>query len=79
MFAFSFFDGSHLCRFLPILRPPTVPRSHFSYLKTKAFTLIISHLYLQIVTSAWENRVSAWGSLSFAGDFGKGVEDETEV
>ena len=27
MFAFSFFDGSHICRFLPILRPPTVPRS----------------------------------------------------
>ena len=46
------FDGSHICRFLPILRPPTVPRSHFSYPKTKTFTLIISHLYLQIVTSA---------------------------
>ena len=56
MFAFSFFDGSHICRFLPILRPPTVPRSHFSYPKTKAFTLIISHLYLQIVTSASESR-----------------------
>lgn len=52
MFAFSFFEGSHICRFLPILRPSTVPRSHFSYPKTKAFTLIISHLYLQIVTSA---------------------------
>ena len=50
MFAFS--DGSHICRFLPILRPPTVPRSHFSYPKTKTFALIISHLYLQIVTSA---------------------------
>ena len=56
MFAFSFFDGSHICRFLPILRPPTVPRSHFRYLKTKAFILIISHLYLQIVTSASESR-----------------------
>lgn len=56
MFAFSFFDGSHICRFLPILRPPTVPRSHFSYPKTKAFTLIISHLYLQIVTSASASR-----------------------
>lgn len=52
MFAFSFFDGSHICRFLPILRPPTVPRSHFRHPKTKAFALIISHLYLQIVTSA---------------------------
>ena len=50
MFAFS--DGSHICRFLPILRPPTVHRSHFSYPKTKTFALIISHLYLQIVTSA---------------------------
>ena len=56
MFAFSFFEGSHICRFLPILRPSTVPRSHFSYPKTKAFALIISHLYLQIVTSASESR-----------------------
>ena len=56
MFAFSFFDGSHICRFLYILRPPTVPRSHFSYPKTKALGMIISHLYLQIVTSASESR-----------------------
>ncbi len=56
MFAFSFFVGSHICRFLPILRPPTVPRSHFRYLKTKVFALIIRHLYLQIVTSASESR-----------------------
>ena len=53
-----FFDGSHICRFLPILRPTIVPRSHFSYPKTKAFALIISHLYLQIVTSASGNEVS---------------------
>ncbi len=58
MFAFSFFEGSHICRFLPILRPPTVPRSHFSYPKAKLYTQIISHLYLQIVTSAWGNRFS---------------------
>ena len=58
MFAFSFFDGSHICRFLPILRPPTVPWSHFSYPKTKALALIIRYLYLQIVTSASENRFS---------------------
>ena len=58
MFAFSFFDGSHICIFLPILRPPTVPRSHFRYPKTKVFALIISHLYLQIVTSASANRMS---------------------
>ena len=50
-----FFDGSHICRFLPILRPPTVPLSHFSYPKTKAFVLIIRYLYLQIVTSASVN------------------------
>ena len=56
IFAFSFFEGSHICRFLPILRPPTVPRSHFRRPKTKAFMLIISYLYLQIVTSAWESR-----------------------
>ena len=52
MFAFSSFEGSHICRFLPILRPSSVPRSHFRHPRTKAFTLIISHLYLQIVTSA---------------------------
>ena len=56
MFAFSFFEGSHICRFLPILRPPTGPRSHFSYPKTKAYKLIINYLYLQIVTSASESR-----------------------
>lgn len=56
MFAFSFFDGNHICRFLPILRPPTVPRSHFRYPKTKVFILIISYLYLQIATSASESR-----------------------
>ena len=56
MFAFSFFDGSHICRFLPILRPPSVPRSHFSYPKAKLYTLIISRLYLQIVTYASESR-----------------------
>ena len=58
MFAFSFFDGSHICRFLPILRPPTVPRSHFRHLKTKVFALIISYLYLQFLHSASENRFS---------------------
>lgn len=57
MFAFSFFDGSHICRFLPILRPPTVPRSHFRHPKTKVFTLIINDLYLQIVTSASTNTL----------------------
>ena len=34
MFAFSFFDGSHICRCLPILCPPTVPRD--SQKKTRA-------------------------------------------
>ena len=38
MFAFSFFEGSHICRFLPILRPPTVPRSHFRYPKKGIYT-----------------------------------------
>ena len=57
MFAFSFFEDSHICRFLPILRPPTVPRSHFSYPKTKAFALIFRYLYLQIVTSASESKI----------------------
>ncbi len=56
MFVYFIFDGSFICRFLYILRPPTVPRSHFKYPKTNTFILIISHLYLQIVTSASENR-----------------------
>ena len=56
MFAFSFFEDSHICRFLPILRPPTVPRSHFSNPKTKVFILIINYLYLQILDSASESR-----------------------
>ena len=58
MFVFSFFDGSHICRFLPILSSSTVPRSHFKYPKAKAFMLIINYLYLQIVTSASESRFS---------------------
>lgn len=33
MFVYFIFEGSHICRFLPILRPPTVPRSHFKYPK----------------------------------------------
>ncbi len=52
MFVYFIFDGSFICRFLYIFRPSSVPRSHFGYPETKAFTLIISHLYLQIVTSA---------------------------
>ena len=55
MFAFSFFEGSHICRFLPILRPFTFPRSHFRHPRTKAFTLIINDLYLQILYSASES------------------------
>ena len=38
MFAFSFFDGNNICSFLPILRPSTVPRSHFSYPKKGIYT-----------------------------------------
>ena len=62
MFRLSFFDGSHICRFLPILRPSTVPRSHFRHPRTRVLLLIISHLYLQIVTSASESRfcVEKW-------------------
>ena len=35
MFAFSFFEGSHICRFLPILRPSSVPPSHYRTHKEK--------------------------------------------
>ena len=56
MFAFSFFEGSHICRFLPILCSSTVPQSHFRHPKTKVLVLIIRYLYLQIVTSGSESR-----------------------
>ena len=62
MFAFSFFEGSHICRFLPILRPPTVPRSHFRHPKTKAFVLIIRYLHLQMAISASAKVDSAWAN-----------------
>ena len=68
MFAFSFFDGSHICRFLPILRLPTVPRSHFRHLKTKAFILIINDLYLQILHSASESRFCVGKQILYRGD-----------
>ena len=35
MFAFSFFDGSHICRFLPILRPPPSLRVTLDTLKRR--------------------------------------------
>ena len=57
-FAFSFFEGSHICRFLPILRPSSVPRSHFRHPQRKASALCINDLYLQIVTSASANKAS---------------------
>ena len=56
MFVYFIFDGSFICRFLPILRPSTVHRSHFRYPKIKVFILIIRYLYLQTVTSASESR-----------------------
>ena len=56
-FAFSFFLTAVIfADFCLFYVPPTVPRSHFSYPITKVFTLIIRHLYLQIVTSASESR-----------------------
>ena len=58
---FFFWRQSYL-QIFAYLRPSTVPRSHFSYPKTKAFTLIISYLYLQVVTSVSESRfcVGKW-------------------
>ncbi len=56
MFVYFILEGSCSCRYLYILRPPTVPRSHFRYPEIKAFMLIISYLYLQILHSASESR-----------------------
>ena len=65
MFAFSFFDGSHICRFLPILRPSYVPWSHFGYPKTNAFILINNNLYLQILHFASESRFCVGKQVQF--------------
>ena len=54
---FLFFDGSHICRFLPILRPPHRPSESLYIPQNKAVALIISYLYLQIVTSASGNSI----------------------
>ena len=60
MFVYFIFDGNFICRFLYIFRPSSVPRSHFRHSKTKAFILIISDLYLQIVTSASANDTQVY-------------------
>ena len=52
MFVYFIFDGSFICRFLYIFRSPTVPRHSICSLQLEAYTLIISHLYLQILHSA---------------------------
>ena len=59
--AWLFSRCSVICRFLPILLPPTVHRSHFRNTRTKAFTLIISHftdskLLRRKVDSAWYSK-----------------------
>ena len=56
MFSFSFFDGIHICRCLPILCPHRVPPSHFCPSQTALESLIYNNLYLHIVTSASESR-----------------------
>ena len=55
---FSFFEGSHICRFLPILRPSSVPRSHYRHPPKRHYPLTINNLYLQIVHSASASRFS---------------------
>ena len=58
MFVYFIFDGNFICRFLYIFRPSSVPRSHFSHPKRKVLTLIINHLYLQILHSALGSRLT---------------------
>lgn len=74
MFVYFIFDGNFICRFLYIFRPSSVPRSHFSHPKRKVLTLIINHLYLQILHSASENSLPAPILSSFKPCF----EDETD-
>ena len=50
------------------MRPHTVHRSHFRYLKTKAFILIINDLYLQILHSAWESEATKDRDIDLAED-----------
>ena len=56
MFVYFIFDGNFICRFLYIFRPSSVPRHSIRSLQLEVYTLIISYLYLQIVTSASESR-----------------------
>ena len=56
MFAFSFFDGNLICRFLYIFRPSSVPRHSICSPQLEVYTLIVNKLYLQIVTSASGNK-----------------------
>lgn len=56
MFAFSFFDGTHICRCLPILCPYGVPPSHSYFSKIAINHLCINNLYLQILDSASGNN-----------------------
>lgn len=55
MFVYFIFDGSFICRCLYIFRPSSVPRHSICSLQLEAYTLFISHLYLQILHSASEN------------------------
>ena len=58
MFVYFIFDGSFICRCLYIFRPSSVPRHSICSLQLEAYTLIIIHLYLQILHSASANRFS---------------------
>ena len=55
MFAFLLFGGIKFCWFLQISCPPVVPRSHFCPSRTGVLDLIISYLYLQMISSASES------------------------
>jgi len=65
MFAFSFFGGSFICRFLPIFCPPGVPRNSFFIPKIVLYdwlsiTYICRYLLLRRkVDFAWESEPTA--------------------
>ncbi len=56
MFAFSFFDGSHICRCLSIFCSSDVPQHNSCSSKNNVISLTIIKLYLQTLDSASENR-----------------------
>ena len=58
MFVYFIFDGSFICRCLYICRPSSVPPHSICPPWLEVYELIINDLYLQILHSSSENRLT---------------------